>query len=111
MVEFSVVLIAKQKHDWDSKATDNKDRPKSLSRREAFKDVDVRSKINEINEANEANGDDSIDVNLTPNQILDYLTISKNMPHYRKTDIIALILFNTFYIIFNIIYFVICIFT
>ena len=81
-----------------------------LNRKEAFLDLKRRSsmKIDDIREEDDTANDGMTEESLAPNQILDYLTPSKNMPSYRKTDIIAFFLFSGFYVLFNIIYFAIC---
>ena len=111
MVEFSVVLVAKQKHDWDGKTINESNKRFMLRVQEACKDLKVNSSIETISQVK---GKDDISDNgmngdyLTPSQIQNHFTLSKNMPPYRKTDIFAFILFSCFYLCFNIIYFVVC---
>ena len=76
----------------------------------------VSEKINNVTEmdGNVAEKDNVDDTEMKEdfvmkNPILDHFTISKNMPRYRKIDIMAFILFSGFYICFNFVYFVICI--
>ena len=112
MVEFTIVLIAKQKLDWDGKTIEDNEKKSTLKPAEAFLNSKRRSSMKITN--NSIEGDTTADDGMTedsfaPNQILDYLTPSKNMPPYRKTDIIAFPLFIGFYLLFNVIYFVICV--
>ena len=111
MVEFTIVLMAKQKLDWDSKTIDDNEKKSTLKRKEAFLDLKRRSsmKIDDIREGDDTANDGRTEDSLAPIQISDYLTLSKNMPPYRKTDIIAFFLFSGFYLLFNVIYFVICV--
>ena len=112
MVEFSVVLVAKQKYDWDGKKINNNEKAVMSNVQEAYKDKKVSSSIEPINHIEEKDNISYIgtsDEYLSPNQALNQLMLSKNMPPYRKTDIIAFILFCCFYLCFNIIYFVFCI--
>ena len=111
MVEFTIVLMAKQKLDWDSKTIDDNEKKSTLKRKEAFLDLKRRSsmKIDDIREGDDTANHGRTEDSLAPIQISDYLTLSKNMPPYRKTDIIAFFLFSGFYLLFNVIYFVICV--
>ena len=111
MVEFTIVLIAKQKLDWDIKTSDENNKKLTLKPKEAFQDLKRRSsmKIDDIKEGDETCNDGMTEDSLGPIQILDYLTPSKNIPSYRKTDIIAFFLFSGFYLLFNVIYFVVCV--
>ena len=112
MVEFSVVLVAKQKYDWDCKAIDSNGKPWTIRVQESY---DARKTNSNIETISQIEGKDNMsaiktnDEHLTPSQILNHLTLSENMPPYRKTDIVAFILFSSFYLCFNIIYFVVCI--
>ena len=111
MIEFTIVLIAKQKLDWDGKNIKDNDKKSTLKPKEAFPDLKRRSSIkmiDDIRPVDNTTNDGMTEESLAPNQILDYLTSSTNMPSYRKTDIIAFFLFSGFYVLFNIIYFAIC---
>ena len=111
MIEFTIVLIAKQKLDWGGKSTKENDKKLTLKPKEACPDLKRRSTIkmiDDIRPVDNTTNDGMTEESLAPNQILDYLTSSTNMPSYRKTDIIAFFLFSGFYVLFNIIYFAIC---
>ena len=104
--------MAKQKLDWDSKTIDDNEKKSTLKPKKAFLDLKRRSsmKIDDIREEDDTANDGMTEDSLAPIQILDYFTPSKNMPSYRKTDIIAFFLFIGFYLLFNVIYFVICVY-
>ena len=88
MTEFAVVLLTKQKMDWDE--TDVAiDSEASMS---SFKKTGTHCKVNPKIQ------------NLKKYQ----LKSSTKMPLYRKTDVFAFVLFNSFYVIFIFIYFFIC---
>ena len=55
MVEFTIVLIAKQKLDWDVKTSDENNKKLTLKPKEAFQDLKRRSsmKIDDIKEGDE----------------------------------------------------------
>ena len=112
MVEFSVVLLIKQKFDWDENAM-KKDTKQFLSNgKRGEKDLRIGSKIQVIEDMEKEDKVDDTEMRgdfVMKNLILDNITILKNMPHYRKIDIMAFILFCGFYTCFNFIYFVICI--
>ena len=111
MVEFSMVLMAKQKFDWDSKGNEGNAKGSMLKAKEAFKQskrsfsTDMKD---ERIEKSRISGDGMNGESLMLDQFLDYLTPSQNMPPYRKTDIIVFIVFSVFYFCFNLIYFVVC---
>ena len=112
MVEFSVVLVAKQKYDWDYKTIDSNAKPLTIKVQECYDDRKTNSNIGAISQIEGKDNMSAIETygeHLTPSQILNHLTLSENMPPYRKTDIVAFILFSSFYLCFNIIYFVVCI--
>ena len=97
MVEFSVVLIAKQKHDWDNKTTVKNDKPLMSKSNETWRDPKSNSSsitIYDVKDENCISDNGTNEEYLTPNHILNYLTLSTNMPPYRKTDIVAFISFS-----------------
>ena len=88
MTEFAIVLLAKQKMDWNETdvATDSK---ASMT---SFKQTGTHLNVNHRYKNTTAYRQKS----------------STKMPLYRKTDVIAFVLFNSFYALFIFIYFIIC---
>ena len=78
----------------------------------AYNDQEMNSTVEVISHIKEKDYFSDIgmkDEYLNLSQILSYLTLPKSIPPYRKTDIIAFILFSAFYLCFNVIYFAVCI--
>ena len=112
MVEFSAVLIIKQKLDWDKKAMDRKEQKTMIRSSSVQENTHSVSKImtNEDLEEKRKTADiEIIDQHIPSNPILRHLTFSKDIPSYRKIDIISFVLFSCFYFCFNFIYFIYCI--
>ena len=111
LVEFSVVLIAKQRLDWKKKSSDaNKNYESKLKFAwQSNKHTNVPDCTRELQKANESSENEKENQFLELSQILNHITSSKNIPFYRKVDIVAFILFTGFYLCFNLIYFHVCI--
>ena len=111
MVEFSMVLVAKQKYDWNSKKINNFEEQSTIKDQKAYNNQEMNSTVKVISQVEEKGHFPDIwmkDEYLNLSHILKYLTLPKSMPPYRKTDIIAFILFSAFYLCFNVIYFAVC---
>ena len=112
MVEFSAVLMAKQRDEW-MKKTAEKDYKEYMSKdKRTWTNPNDKSATEYFRKIKEA--DDNTDVQILDQfskmgQILNYFTLDKNMPPYRKVDIIAFFVFTGFYFCFNLIYFYLCI--
>ena len=112
MVEFSVVLIVKQKLDWNKTAVDRKEEKimiRTLKTQENNNSVAKVKKNVDMEEKRSITDIEIIDQYMTSSPILRHLTFSKDMPSYRKIDIISFVLFSCFYFCFNFIYFIYCI--
>ena len=112
LVEFSVVLIAKQRLDWNTKPCDANDKNYESKSKIAWKSnnhTTVPDCTRELQKANESSENEKENQFLELSQILNHITSSKNIPFYRKVDIVAFILFTGFYLCFNLIYFHVCI--
>ena len=101
MVEFAAVLMAKQRMDWNENTKDNKKgvlmiKPKKYR---------IDPKSDEGSTDNETGNKDGI---IKSKHILDNCKLTKDMPPYRKMDVISFVLFSGLYICFNVIYFVTC---
>ena len=102
IVEFAIVLMAKQKVD-NTMSMTNVKQPGHISK------LRPRSKIIEVSEQTEiSSANQRKDGYITAPQIVDQPNFSKNMPAYRKADIIAFVLFNFVYICFISVYFIVC---
>ena len=111
MVEFSMVLVAKQKYDWNNKTINNLENPSTIKIQKAYNDQETNSTVEVISQIKEKGHFSNIGIKdeyLKLSQILKYLMLPKSIPPYRKTDIIAFILFSAFYLCFNVIYFAVC---
>ena len=112
MVEFSAVLIIKQKLDWDKKAMDRKEQNtmiRSSTVQENMHSVSKIMKNEDLEEKRKTADIEIIDQHIPSNPILRHLTFSTDIPSYRKIDIVSFILFSCFYFCFNFIYFIYCI--
>ena len=112
LVEFSVILIAKQRSDWNKQpcdANDNNCESKSKLAWISNNHTTVPDCTRELQKTNENAEKEMKNQFLELNPILNHITSSKNIPSYRKVDIIAFILFTGFYLCFNLIYFYVCI--
>ena len=102
IVEFAIVLMAKQKVDNTMSMTNFK-QPGHISK------LRPKSKIIEVSEQTEISfANQRKDGYITAPQIVDQPNFCKNMPAYRKTDIIAFVLFNVVYVCFISVYFIVC---
>ena len=110
MLEFSAVLIAKQRCEWNKKKIENDHKLNKPKVKQAWKVPIDKSATkylkNEANDDNDVEGKDQI---LALSQFVNYLSFPKNIPPYRKADIVAFIVFTGFYLGFNLIYFYVCI--
>ena len=88
MVEFAAVLVAKQRVDWNENAKEKSNR------------IFVQKQ--------EKDGAGNQDDNLKNNHIFDKCKLTKDMPPYRKMDVLSFVVFSDLYICFNFIYFVTC---
>ena len=112
LVEFSVVLIAKQRLDWKKKSSDANDKNYESKLKLAWqsnKHTNVPDCTRELQNANENSENEMKNQFLELSQMLNGIASSENIPSYRKVDIIAFILFTGFYLCFNLIYFHVCI--
>ena len=112
LVEFSVVLIVKQRLDWNSKPCDANDKnceSKSKLAWKSYEHTTIPDSTRELQKANENSKNEMKNQFLELSQILNHITFSKNIPSYRKVDIVAFIGFSVFYLCFNLIYFCVCI--
>ena len=111
LVEFSVVLIVKQRLDWNSKSCDANDKNCESKSKLAWKSNEhttAPDSTRELQKANENSENEMKNNFLELSKVLSHITSSKNIPSYRKVDIVALIGFTGFYLCFNLIYFYIC---
>ena len=109
MLEFSAVLIAKQRCEWN-KTIENDHKLNKPKVEQAWKvPTDKWSTEYLENEANGANDIKDKDQVLGFRIFVNYLSFPKNIPPYRKADIVAFIVFTGFYLCFNLIYFYVCI--
>ena len=98
MLEFVMVLIIKQKLDQSKKSIEDNDKRFSENE-ERFGEYIKKASVPEI-----------VDQHVTPNLKTHILTFSKDMPSYRKIDIIAFLLLSGFFLCFNFVYFIVCIY-
>ena len=101
MVEFAAVLMAKQRMDWNENTEDKKHeilmiKPKKYK-------IDLPSDGG--NTVDDTGKKDGI---VKSKNILENCKLTKDMPPYRKMDVISFVLFSGLYICFNLIYFVTC---
>ena len=102
IVEFTMVLMAKQKVD-NTMSMSNVKQPGYNSK------LRPKAKIIKVSEQTGISSDNQWkDGFITATQIFDQQNFCKSMPAYRKTDIIAFVLFNVVYICFIFVYFMVC---
>ena len=88
MVEFAAVLVAKQRADWNENAKEKNNR--------------IFVKKLETHETGHQNG------NLEKSHFFDKCKLTKDMPPYRKMDVLSFVVFSGLYLCFNFIYFITC---
>ena len=98
MLEFSMVLMIKQKLDKSKKSMDENGKL-FAAKEERFVENIKKASVPEM-----------VDQHVTPNLKTHILMFSKDMPSYRKIDIVAFFLFSGFFLCFNIVYFIVCIY-
>ena len=98
MLEFVMVLIIKQKLDQSKKSIEENDKRFSENE-ERFGENIKKTSVPKM-----------VDQHVTTNLKTHILTFSKDMPSYRKIDIVAFFLFNGFFLCFNFVYFIVCIY-
>ena len=104
IVEFAIVLMAKQKDD-NTMSMSNVKQPGHNSK------LRPKAKIIKVSEQTGISSDNQWKNGyITATRIVDQQTFCKNMPAYRKTDIIAFVLFNVVYVCFISVYFIVCFF-
>ena len=112
MVEFSAVLIAKQRFEWNQKSIKTDDNQCKSRIEFAPKFCEYKAAANCSKELQRLDSKAENEVKsqfLGLNRILSPITIWKNIPPYRKADIIAFMSFAGFYLCFNMVYFYVCI--
>ena len=98
MLEFVMVLIIKQKLDQSKKSIDENDKRFSENGERFGENIRKASVPKMVNQ------------HVTTNLKTHILTFSKDMPSYRKIDIVAFFLFSGFFLCFNFAYFIVCIY-
>ena len=88
MVEFAAVLVAKQRADWNENAKEKNNK--------------IFVKKPETHGAGNQNG------NLKISHIFDKCKLTKDMPSYRKMDVLSFVVFSGLYLCFSFVYFVTC---
>ena len=102
IVEFAIVLMAKQKVD-NTMSMSNIKKPGHNSK------LIPKAKIIKVSEQTGISSDNQWkDGYIRATKIVDQQNFFKNMPAYRKTDIIAFVLFNVAYVCFISVYFIVC---
>ena len=113
MVEFSIVLILKQKTDLNDKAESKDDNQFTMKDNKSATNILITSAFQEKLQSGGIVS--TTDTGLqqqhqtSMNARFGLLKFSEDIPSYRKIDIISFILFSVFYFCFNVIYFVVCI--
>ena len=102
MVEFAVVLMAKQRADWNEKARANNNKIFVKNQKKS----DMNSQMDESSDDTGPANRDNIPKN---DHILDNFKLTKEMPPYRKMDVASFVVFTGLYFCFNYVYFVICV--
>ena len=102
MVEFAGVLIVKQRMDWNEKTMENKTKVLNVKAKKPGNESELNLKINKVGIKNKFGF-------LKPSHFIDNCKLIKDIPSYRKVDVLSFVLFSVFYICFNFIYFHICI--
>ena len=111
MVEFSAVLMAKQRDEWKKKATEKDNKEHTSKNKQAWTNSNDKSAteyFRKIKDPDDVTGVQILDQFSIIDQILNNFAFDKNMPPYRKVDIIAFFFFTGFYLCFNLIYFYLC---
>ena len=98
MLEFVMVLIIKQKLDQSKKSIEENDKL-FLENEEKFGENIKKASVSE-----------TVDQHVTPNLKTHILTFSKDMPSYRKIDIVAFFFFSGYFLCFSFVYFIVCIY-
>ena len=102
MVEFAGVLIVKQRMDWNEKTMEKKTKVLNVKAKKIGKESELNLKMNK------AAIKSKFDF-LKPSRFIDNCKLIKDIPSYRKVDVLSFVLFSGFYICFNFIYFHICV--
>ena len=101
MIEFATVLMAKQRMDWNENTKDSKNEVVMIKPKKYR--IDLQSYGgNTVDDTGNKGGI------IKSNDILENCKLTKDMPPYRKMDVISFVLFSGLYILFNFIYFVSC---
>ena len=111
LVEFSFVLITKQRLEWNKKPCDANDKyceTKSKQIWSSNKQTPVTDCTRELQKANDNSENEMKNQFLGLSKVLNHITFSRNIPSYRKVDIVAFFGFTGFYLCFNLIYFYVC---
>ena len=88
MVKFAAVLVAKQQVDWNENAKEKNNR------------IFVKKPETQVVK----NQDD----NLKTSNIFDKCKLTKDIPPYRKMDVLSFVVFSGLYLCFSFVYFVTC---
>ena len=109
MVEFAIVLIGKQKGEWDNKASKMKDMEPKFRSAHSGKQRRCLTSIGKVETIEDANtvSKTTIEPELrnTP-LVVERFAFLKEMPRTTKIDFTAFAIFTISYAIFNFIYFV-----
>ena len=101
MVEFAVVLMAKQRMDWNEKSEGKNNKVFSVRSRNSGIDLKIDASKTDVTSEKQNT------VQIT-DHILDNCKLTKDMPPYRKMDVLSFVLFTGLYFCFNFVYFIIC---
>ena len=111
MVEFSIVLMIKQKSDKIKKSIDENDKLFTEKIERFGENIKKVSKSKTYgNSTKQRTVPEMVDQHVTPNRITHILIFIKDMPSYRKIDVMAFFLFSSFFLCFNFVYFIVCIY-
>ena len=98
MVEFAGVLIVKQRMDWNEKTMEKKTKVLNVKAKKPGNESELNLKMNKDRITNKFGF-------LTPSHFIDNCKLIKDIPSYRKVDVLSFVLFSGFYICFNFVYF------
>ena len=110
MVEFAIVLVGKQKGDWDNKALKLKGKNTKVRLTHSGKQCRSLTSIGKVDPVEDENNvSKTTKEEEITNTVLaiERLAFLKEMPRTTKVDFIAFAIFNISYVMFNIIYFVV----
>ena len=102
MVEFAGVLIVKQRMDWNEKTMEKTIKVLNGKAKKSGNESKLNLKMNSAGMENKFRF-------LKPSHFIDSCKLTKDIPSYRKVDVLSFVLFSGFYICFNFIYFHICV--